>query len=306
MSASRTVEIRYQLDIPEPRDDKDPIQIWLPLPASTPHQDVIAIETDATMPVGIGFDPVFGNAILHAQTPGQGGGAAHIHYRAIVERREWKVDLNAPRRVPLAQDAQLLKAQLSETRKIRFLPDIVSAAREIQASRQGALDVARGAYEHVLATMSYDKSGEGWGSGDTEWACSMGRGNCTDFHTLFLAILRCCGVACEFEIGAAFPAGMSGGDITHFKCGYHCWTRFYVPELGWVPADVSEASRHPEKRDYFFGAIDADRVLMSRGRDIQMVPASDGGLENFFTEPRIEKRSGDSVIYEKKLEFSSL
>lgn len=306
MRASRTVEIRYQLDIPEPRDQGDPIQIWLPLPMSTPHQEVVAIETDATMPVSIGFDPLFGNAILHAQTLGNGGGAAHVHYRAIVERREWKVDLNAPRRVTLAQDAQLLKPQLAETRKIRFLPDIVAAAKEIQGSRKGALEIARAAYDHVLATMSYDKSGEGWGSGDTEWACSMGRGNCTDFHTLFLAILRCCGVACEFEIGAAFPAGMDGGDITHFKCGYHCWTRFYVPELGWVPADVSEASRHPEKRDYFFGAIDADRVLMSRGRDIQMVPASEGGLENFFTEPRIEKRSGDSVIYEKKLEFSSL
>lgn len=306
MSASRTVEIRYQLDIPEPRDQGDPIQIWLPLPMSTPHQEVIAIETDATMPISLGFDPVFGNSILHAQTLGNGGGAARLHYRAVVERREWKVDLAAPRRVALAQDAQLLQPQLAETRKIRFLPEIVAAAKEIQATRKGALEIARGAYDHVLATMSYDKSGEGWGAGDTEWACSMGRGNCTDFHTLFLAILRCCGVACEFEIGAAFPAGMDGGDITHFKCGYHCWTRFYVPELGWVPADVSEASRHPEKRDYFFGAIDADRVLMSRGRDIQMVPASEGGPENFFTEPRIEKRSGDSVIYEKKLEFSSL
>lgn len=306
MVASRTVELRYQLEIPEPRDVGDPIQIWLPLPVSTPQQEVIAIETDATMPVSVRFDPVFGNAILHAQTDGKSEGPAHVRYRAVVERKEWQVDLNGPMRSSLAQDLALLQPQLAETRKIRFLPDIVAAAKEIQTSHKGALAIARAAYDHVLATMTYDKSGEGWGSGDTEWACSMGRGNCTDFHTLFLAILRCCGVACEFEIGAAFPAGMSGGDITHFKCGYHCWTRFFVPELGWVPADVSEASRHPDKREYFFGAIDADRVMLSRGRDIQMVPASEGGLENFFTEPRIEKRSGDSVIYEKKLEFSSL
>lgn len=306
MEASRTVELRYYVDLPEPRDQGDPIHVWMPLPASTPQQEVIAIQTDSTMQISMGYDPVFGNPILHAVSEGTGGGAAYVGYRAIVERKEWRVDLTRAPRGNLGQDDQLLRAQLAETRKIRFLPDILSAAKEIQAAHQGALAIACAAYDHVLATMTYDKSGQGWGSGDTEWACSMGRGNCTDFHTLFLAILRCCGVACEFEIGAAFPAGMDGGDITHFKCGYHCWTCFYVPGLGWVPADVSEASRHPDKRDYFFGAIDEDRVMLSRGRDIQMVPASEGGLENFFTEPRIEKRSGDSVIYEKKLEFSSL
>jgi transglutaminase-like putative cysteine protease len=306
MTASRTVELHYHVDIPTPNNQGDPIQIWMPLPPATPEQEVVAIQADSTAPVSVRFDPVFGNAILHAVIDGSATGPAHVGYRAVVERREWRVDLSRAPRGTLGQDSQLLLPQLSETRRIRFLPEIVSAANEIRASGKDALGMARAAYDHVLATMTYDKSEEGWGTGDTEWACSMGKGNCTDFHTLFLAILRSCGVACEFEIGSAFPAGMSGGDITHFKCGYHCWTRFYVPGLGWVPADVSEASRHPEKREYFFGAIDEDRVLLSRGRDIEMVPASQGGLENFFTEPRIEKQSGGSVIYEKKLEFSSL
>lgn len=306
MSASRTVDLRYQVMIPEPKDNGDPIQVWIPLPASTPQQDVIAIEADASIPVSVRYDPVFGNPILHAISAGTGGGPVHIGYRAVVKRTEWKVDLAAPCAPSFMQDALLLQPQLAETRKIRFLPDIVSAANGIRDSKRGALDMARAAYDHVLATMTYDKSGEGWGAGDTEWACSMGRGNCTDFHTLFLAILRCCGVACEFEIGAAFPADMTGGDITHYKCGYHCWVRFFVPELGWVPADVSEASRHPEKREYFFGAIDEDRVMLSRGRDIMMVPPSLGAPENFFTEPRLERRSGTSVIYEKRLEFSNL
>ena len=253
----------------------------------------------------MGFDPIFGNAILHAATDGTDRGPVRIEYRALIERKEWKVNLAATQPLVLTRDVGLLAPQLSETRKIRFLPDIAKAASEIRTAKNGALEIARAAYDHVLATMTYDKSGDGWGAGDTEYACSMGKGNCTDFHTLFIAILRCCGVACEFEIGAAFPAGQQGGDITDYKCGYHCWVRFFVPELGWVPADVSEASRHPDKRNYFFGAIDEDRVMVSRGRDITMVPQSLGGPENFFSEPRIEKRSGSSVIYEKKLEFSS-
>lgn len=306
MTVSRIVDLQYQVLIPEPKDNGDPIQVWMPLPVSTPQQDVIAIETDTSVPVTVQYDPVFGNLILHAISTGRGSGPIHLGYRAVVKRMEWKVNLAMPRSISFAQDALLLQPQLAETRKIRFLPEIVSAANEIRESKRGALEIAQAAYDHVLATMTYDKSGEGWGAGDTEWACVMGRGNCTDFHTLFLAILRCCGVACEFEIGAAFPSNMAGGDITHYKCGYHCWVRFFVPDFGWVPADVSEASRHPEKREYFFGAIDEDRVMLSRGRDIVMVPPSLGAPENFFTEPRLEKRSGASVMYEKRLAFSSL
>lgn len=306
MSPSRTIELNYQVAIPEPKDQDNPIHIWLPLPASTRQQDVLALQADASMPVEICYDPVFGNPILHGLTSGKNEGPQHIGYRTVVQRHEWRVDLTQPRPVRLQQDAQLLRNQLCETRKIRFLPELVEVAGQIRARHTQAVEIARAVYEHVLANMSYDKTVAGWGEGDTEWACSTGKGNCTDFHTLFLALLRCCGVAGEFEIGTAFPANMQDGDITHFKCGYHCWTRFYDPAFGWIPVDVSEAARHPEKREYFFGAIDEDRVLLSRGRDIPMVPHSQGGLENFFTEPRLERVSGSAVIYEKKLEFSSL
>jgi transglutaminase-like putative cysteine protease len=304
MGASRTVELHYRVEIPEPKDHEDPVQVWLPLPASTPQQEVIGVEIDASLPMTVHFDPTFGNSILHGVTPGDGG-PAHAGYRATVVRHEWCVDLKTPIR-PMAQDDQWLRSQLGQTRRVRFLPDVIAAAQSIHERHGNALEVARAAYEHVLSTMRYDKAGEGWGEGDTAWACSAGRGNCTDFHTLFMALLRCCGLACEFEIGAAFPSGVAEGDITGFKCGYHCWTRFYVPGLGWVPADVSEAALNPDKREYFFGAIDEHRVMLSRGRDVEMVPSSSLGPENFFTEPRLEKRSGRAVVYEKRLEFRSL
>jgi transglutaminase-like putative cysteine protease len=306
VTKSRTVELRYKVVIPEPKDRGDPIRAWLPVPSSTHEQEVLALESLSSVPVSLGFDADFGNGVLHAVSAGEGAEPIRIGYRAVVRRSEWRVALGGEPGFAFQQDPGLLARQLAQTRKVRFLPDIVKAASEIRGRSIGAVEIARAAYEHVLATMTYDKSGEGWGTGDTEWACSAGRGNCTDFHTLFMAILRCAGIACEFEIGAAFPADMAGGDITHFKCGYHCWTRFFAPGIGWIPADVSEASRNPDKRDYFFGAIDEDRVMLSRGRDIEMVPASGGGPENFFTEPRLERTSGTSVIYEKKLEFASV
>src|SRR5688572_30524005 len=93
VSSPRTVELRYGVVIPEPKDKGDPIRVWLPLPASTPQQELLGIQTQGTLAVEMHYDPIFGNAILHAFTDGSGGGKSHIEYRAIVRRREWRVDL---------------------------------------------------------------------------------------------------------------------------------------------------------------------------------------------------------------------
>ena len=40
----------------------------------------------------------------------------------------------------------------------------------------------------MLRSMRYDKTGTGWGHGDVLYACDAKKGNCTDFHSLFIAM----------------------------------------------------------------------------------------------------------------------
>jgi transglutaminase-like putative cysteine protease len=42
--------------------------------------------------------------------------------------------------------------------------------------------------------MRYDKTGTGWGRGDVLYACDAKKGNCTDFHSLFIAMARSQGI----------------------------------------------------------------------------------------------------------------
>jgi hypothetical protein len=49
--------------------------------------------------------------------------------------------------------------------------------------------------------------------------------------------------------------------------------------------DISEAWKHPENRDYFFGSHDANRVQLSMGRDLRLNPALDGKPLNFWCIP---------------------
>jgi transglutaminase-like putative cysteine protease len=138
-------------------------------------------------------------------------------------------------------------------------------------------------FEIVEQHMNYDKTKSGYGNGDVVWACDSQTGNCTDFHSVFIALARGLGLPAKFEMG--FPIGVeSEGSVG----GYHCWAWFYVKHQGWMPVDISEADKHPLDRNNYFGRLDADRVAFSTGRDIELIPASRTAPLNYFIYPHVE------------------
>ena len=52
--------------------------------------------------------------------------------------------------------------------------------------------------------------------------------------------------------------------------------------------DTSEANKHPEQRDYFFGAHDENRIEFTVGRDIKLNPQQADEPLNFFIYPYAE------------------
>jgi transglutaminase-like putative cysteine protease len=154
-----------------------------------------------------------------------------------------------------------------------------------KASDGKTTDLARGRalYDHVLHRMKYDKSGTGWGRGDAQYACDARAGNCSDFHSYFIALARSIGIAARFAIGATIPADKNEGTID----GYHCWAEF-LADGKWVPVDISEASKHPELADYYFGHHPANRFELSAGRDLVVHPSPASGPINFLIYPLAE------------------
>ena len=155
-------------------------------------------------------------------------------------------------------------------------------------------------YNLVEEHMKYDKSQPGYGNGDAAWACDSRTGNCTDFHSLFISLARSNSIPARFEIGFPLPADKTEGKIG----GYHCWAWFFAQGKGWAPVDISEADKHPELKDFYFGKLTADRIAFSTGRDIELVPKSASGPLNYFVYPHVEV---DGEVWPKEkiaLEFS--
>ena len=161
--------------------------------------------------------------------------------------------------------------------------EVRTRAKQAAAGRTTLVERARGMYRDVIARMAYDKTTPGWGRGDTRRACLLGKGNCTDFHSLFISMARAERIPARFKIGVVIPEGGSG-----VIAGYHCWAEFYADAQGWVSVDASEAWKHPELADHYFGSWDANRFLISVGRNIELSPRQQGEPVNIFLYPYVE------------------
>jgi transglutaminase-like putative cysteine protease len=248
--------------------------LFAPVPQDDPWQLVTGLSISGA-PFEIVHEAAHGNAAAVAHLP-SGGGTLSLSYDIV--RRERSVDLGGAtgRPAPDGYARWLQDDRLVQVARVR------SIAAGVTANAVSPLEKARAIYAYVLGHMRYLKEGEGWGQGSLEWACDAKYGNCTDFHSLLIGLLRAAGIPARFQIGYSVPP-TAGGELA----GYHCWADFYLDGVGWVPVDASEAWKAPEKRDYFFGHHDANRFALSTGRDLSF-PGMAGPAQNFFVYPVLE------------------
>ena len=138
-------------------------------------------------------------------------------------------------------------------------------------------------FSHIVETVKYDKTGEGWGLGDSMYACSVREGNCSDFHSLLIGELRSLSIPARFIMGYPLSTEQTKGIVP----GYHCWAEFFLDKKGWYPVDASKAHQQPEMKEALFGGLDAHRIEFTIGRDIELPNMKDGPL-NFSIYPHVE------------------
>jgi len=259
------------------------LELWIPVPHDDPYQRILDVHVETPYPHQIlTGDQV--NTMLHLaiEQPNESSVPVTLTFHAIRMERIQPI-VFAKANIALEGD---LSRWLKPDRLVPIDGQIQTWARDVveAAHAQTDLEMARAIYNHVVSTVKYDKSGKGWGRGDIYYACDARRGNCTDFHAIFIGYARAMGIPARFAIGFPLPADRGAGKIG----GYHCWAEFYAKGIGWVPVDASEAAKNPTKREYFFGAHDENRVEFSKGRDVVLTPKQQGEPLNYFVYPYAE------------------
>ena len=253
------------------------LRVWIPLAHTDDFQTVRVISATGDLKTKETRESRFGNRMLYAETDRANKTEYAFEVVYDVVRRE---RTEAP---PVTLTSAAMKDWLKPDHLVPVTGLPAQLATEQVAGRSGTMDRARAIYDYVFKTLRYEKTGEGWGHGDVLYACDAKKGNCTDFHSLFIAMARSQGIASRFEMGFSVPPDKHAAEIA----GYHCWADFYNG-ASWVPVDISEAWKHPEKHDYFFGHHDVDRMQFTMGRDLQLSPAQDGAPLNYFIYPYVE------------------
>jgi len=263
-------EFTYQATLP---DFSTSARMWIPIPSSDAFQTIEVTTIDVPGSHEILIDNRFGNKVLFVELDSSDSGAPLL-LKFVVQRHE-KSAYN---------DSTTPDVYLASDRMVPNNDMFKQIATDVLVDKNGGdLVKARALYDHTIDTMRYAKFGNEYGNGDAMFACDSARGNCTDYHSYFIALSRAVGIPARFAIGAAVPANRDDGGID----GYHCWAEFYA-EGKWWPVDISEADKYTSLSTYYFGHNPANRVEFSHGRDLVVDPGPESGPINFLAFPLLE------------------
>ena len=266
-----------------------PTEAWIPIPRSDPFQTITDLHIETDLTYQLVTDTLYGNRMVYINTYLDQPGA-----RLTISFTVTRVEASSVRAQLSARERELY---MSSYERVPLDDRFHAIADSINAN---GTDFGRGVYNYILEHMTYDKSGEGWGQGDANYACDVGKGNCTDYHSLFNVVVRSQGLPARFHIGFPIPAG-KGGVIA----GYHCWTEFYINEQ-WVPVDISEADQIPRREAYYYGHLDERRVDFTVGRDIPLPNGGLGEVVNYFIYPYVKSDQQVTTDYTTRFTFKEL
>jgi transglutaminase-like putative cysteine protease len=247
--------------------------MWLPLPQSDEFQTVEMIDAESPVSWKVLDEKRYGNKVIFMKLAPRHAGKK-IRFTYNVHRLEKSA-------YPAEQDN--LDRYLEPARLVPTDDQFQRIAAQVLEDKTGEMVRARALYDHVSDQMRYAKFDDQYGRGDARYACDARTGNCTDYHSYFIALARAADIPARFAIGAPVPSSRNEGGIT----GYHCWAEFYANGKWW-PVDISESDKFTALSTYYFGHHPANRIEFTRGRDLVVEPGPQSGPINFLAYPLLE------------------
>ena len=275
--ATRTFSFTYKVTVPKPAGGSKHLDAWVPTAIEDQLQKVSDLKVTVTSDgKDVAFEqttePEYGNKMVHVGVDNPAADLV-ISWTATITRTIDEGQGTGPMNPRFTQPDNLVPLD----------GKAAALAKELGADAKDA-DLATRAkkiYDEVLSTMVYDKVAPGYGKGDFNRACEIGKGNCTDFHAKFTGIARAGGIPVRFTMGVVVPSDPKAPAPS----GYHCWAHWNDGKA-WKPVDISEAqkvvAKDAAKAQWFFGHLDADRFALSVGRDLTLAPKQAGKPLLFF------------------------
>ncbi|MBI4062841.1 MAG: transglutaminase domain-containing protein [Elusimicrobia bacterium] len=282
-------------------DAKD-IRLWLELPREDEAQKIEDLWVNSPVDWRIEKDKTTGNRFLYIQTKNAKSFPLQVVVSFELERKALALNDKSGRFVleKMKNYLKPLPPQIPVDGKTKKL------ALEITGSEKETLAKARKIYDYIWANAVYYKREpeklKPSGEGSALYCLSQKTGNCTDFHALFMSLGRSVGVPVEFVMGSWLAKEKEGKEDPK----YHCWAKFFDQERGWVAIDVAFGNLWPQKKEFYFGNLDSERVAFTEGRHINLAPRQKGPALNYFVFGYLEVDGKSQGKIKRDLRYWSL
>jgi transglutaminase-like putative cysteine protease len=282
-------------------------RLWVPYPTSDRNQTISDIKVTGNFASsGVYTDPTYGTSILYAEWPREAA-SRKLAFSFRVERKEI-AQRNLPAREPEWNRADYAE-YLQPTSRAPLDGEVRKLADRITKGKPTNLLKARAIYDWTVENMYRDPDTKGCGLGNVCELLQKPGGKCTDISSVFIALCRAAGVPAR-EVFSIRLGKKAEEDITTYQ---HCWAEFFVPGFGWVTADPADVlktmlveklklsdQKTREYHSYFWGGVDAYRVVLARGRDLKLNPPQAGAPLNTFGYPYAEIDGKPIDFYDPK------
>ena len=324
---SRSFQFKYTVDI-ESTDGKK-LEVWIPVPKSNEVQTISNLQLYTNeLQYTIEDETVHGNKYLYINDSTGTSKITNIsmtfdvirieHQNMIYDNVDPQKYLGAYSTVPIGgifnkiiTDNKLTKNDVRgiynyvidgmHYGKPKSIDDIYYKEPWLSPDKKyGMKQVGRDNIITLYKKSIIDGNNYTFGNGNAIYACDIGVGNCTDYHSYFMSLDRTLGIPSRFHMGFPIPAGQNGN-----VSGYHCWADYYIDGKGWYPVDISEADKTPYRKDYYFGTVDNNRVEMMVGRDF-ILNGYELETTNFFIYPIMEVDDKKSFSFSQNFSYKKL
>lgn len=284
--------VRHSITIkPEVLKEGEKVRIWIPLPRRCELHPSIKI---------LSFYPVK-PYVAHESTPQR---TAYFEVYAGKDKTEVSIEYEYtsqafhlhldPQKVKSYDESSdiFIKYTSEESPHIEFSDKLRKLAEEIVGSERNPYIKAKKIFTWIIKNIRYNLPYE-YVLYDSipEYVLENKKGDCGMQALLFITLCRISGVPARWQ---------SGWYMNPKRQSPHDWAQFYVEPYGWLYADPSFGGSMPdERKDFYFGSIDAFRMAANNEISTQFTPQ-----KRYFRSDPVDNQRGEVETSNKNLFYN--
>ncbi len=252
----RRFHVVYDFDIKNPNGKGAyPAQLWNPMPYKAPWQNVRVLNFNGDYDsFNINDDNSYNANIFYAKWD-KSNKSKRVHIEMEIETSYRQVpikdiEIASKKNLPIPSE---VKRFLKATTHIPTNGKLKAKANELTKGVSDRFEKVKRVYDWVTKTTFRDPKVVGCGSGDAGKMMNSGYfgGKCTDISSLFVALLRSCGIPAREVFGirlglSHYSKALGKADdkgFANITTWQHCRAEYYIPGIGWIPSDPADITK---------------------------------------------------------------